>query len=392
MSSVELTPFALRAGFSKEELWSMLCAAIAAGCADVKIQSGDYVTVYWKREWHAYSTRMLDNTEVEKALTLLTNPSAVTHIGGGGEVDEAVEFFKPDSDRKRVRLRLNAIGCRVGGNPNGISITMRTIPEGLPDIHTLGMPDGLIDDMLPDRGIILMSGPTGSGKTTTIAGLLNERLKERPCPAILTYEDPPEFSFDKVGLGNGPLVTQVHVGRHIRDWSRAAPTAMRRKGDIILMGEVRDRETAENAMEMGVTGHLVYATLHADTPNETLFRLVEMFPEGSRSAGASKLIGSLSVICSQKIVKLANGESRALRSWIVFDVKIKTDLQSADWPYPRWAEYVRLYLRNAGQDFASQCEPYIRANQLSMQAFRGVTQMGRVEAKAYFDNVLKEAA
>jgi defect in organelle trafficking protein DotB len=162
---------------------------------------------------------------------------------------------------------------------------------------------------------------------------------------------------------------------------------MRRKPDIILMGEVRDRETAEMTIEMAITGHMVFATLHADTPQESMFRLVEMFPLEARSAAAAKLLGSLRLICSRKIVRLTSGRIIPLHAWISFDSKIKDDLQSEEVPYPRWARYVRDYTIEHGQDFATQCVPFIVSGEMDVSLFREITQLGRSEAEEYFDKV-----
>lgn len=388
VSTPDWERFDLPVGFGTDKLRAMLVAALDCGCSDIKIQSGDFVTVYWRRYWWPYSNRVLDENEVSRIIATLTNPSAVTELGAKNEIDEAPEFFRPGT-RDLVRFRLNAVASRVGGVPNGISITLRSVPDSLPDIAKQGLPDGLAEDLLPTRGVVLISGATGSGKTTLIASLLNERLKEIPGPSILTYEDPPEFSYDKVGLGRGPLVSQVHIGSHIRAWNRAGPTAMRRKGDLILMGEVRDSETAEATMEMGITGHGVYATVHADTPNETIYRIVEMFPEGVRSAASSKLLSSLRIICSQKLIVLLSGRITALRSWLVFDSAIKDDLTSGDWPYPRWAGYVRNRLRERGQDFASQCIPLIRAGEINAKMLWDICQMSREEADKFIVQVMR---
>jgi defect-in-organelle-trafficking protein DotB len=164
---------------------------------------------------------------------------------------------------------------------------------------------------------------------------------------------------------------------------------MRRKGDIILIGEMRDLETAEATSELGITGHMVFATLHADTPQESIFRLVEMFPEASRSAGAAKLLGSLRTICAVKIVVLKSGAIVPLRSWIEFDSQVKETLQSSEWPYPRWAAFVRQYVKDLGLDFPSQCIPYIKSGEMDATSLRQICQMTRSEAETYYQAVME---
>jgi defect in organelle trafficking protein DotB len=380
-----LTPFVLPAGFGEREAHVLITSALDQGCSDVKIQSNDYVTVYWRRSWYPLTTRVLEDTEAKKILQILCGPAAIPKLGKGEEVDEDPDFFRPGADRVLIRLRLHAIAARVGGEKNGVSITIRTIPENLPELSKMSLPDGVADDLQVDKGLILINGPTGSGKTTLIAAVLHERTKEVPAPSIQTFEEPIEISYGKAGLGRGPLVAQAAIGKHLLSWGRAAPSAMRSKPDILLMGEVRDQETADKTVEMAITGHSVLATIHADTPNETMFRLVEMFPVEVRSAAASKILGALRMICSRQIVKLASGRVVPLTSWITFDSEIKDALQSEEWPYPKWARFVRNYLIEHGQDFATQCVPYIRGGEMSLKQFREITQMGRAEAQAYFE-------
>jgi defect-in-organelle-trafficking protein DotB len=379
--------FVLHAGFDRSDIEQLLMLAAGIGCSDIRFQTGDYVTVYWKRNWYCFTNRALENDEVEKALRFMAGATAVTEVMAGKEVDMAPEFFSDVEERVRMRFRLNAIGARVGMIDNGITFILRTIPKELPDFNKQGLPKALAADLLPLRGLVLVAGATGSGKTTLIASCLNKHRQRFPGPSILTYEDPPEYDYGKTGLGNVPLVSQVHIGTHIKGWNRAAPTAMRRKGDIILMGEVRDRDTAESTMEMAITGHGVYATIHADTPNETIARLVGMFPDESRSDAAMKLLSSLRLICAQKLVLLLDGRVVALRSWIVFDTEIKELLSSPDISYPYWASWVSQYLKTNKQDFASACEPYIKDGSMDLPMFREVTLMGYAEAEVYFDKV-----
>lgn len=382
-----LTPVVLHPGFGERETHQLITSALDQGCSDLKVQSNDYVTVYWRRSWYPLTTRTLEDTEAKKILSILCGPAAIPKLGKGDEVDDDPEFFRPGGNRDLVRLRLHAIAARVGGEKNGVSITIRTIPESLPELSKQGLPEGVADDMLVDKGLVLVNGATGSGKTTLIAAVLHERTKESPAPSIQTFEEPIEISYGTAGLGRGPLVAQASIGKHLHGWHRAAPSAMRSKPDILLMGEVRDQETADKTVEMAITGHAVLATIHADTPNETVFRLVEMFPPEVRSAAASKMLGALRMICSRKIVKLDSGSVVLLTSWITFDSKIKDALQSEEWPYASWARFVRNYLVEHGQDFASQCIPHIRSGEMSLRQFREINQMGREEAQLYFDKV-----
>lgn len=380
-----LKQFNLPVGFGEYELQTMLVSALDQGCSDIKVQSNDHVTVYWRRSWYAFTTRTLEDTEAKRVLSILAGPASVPKIGSGELVDEDPEFFRPDADRVIVRMRLHAKSARVGGEKSGVAMTMRTIPSTLPELSKMGLPEGVAEDLLVDKGLVLVNGATGSGKTTLIAAILHERTKEVPGPSIQTFEDPVEFDFSLAGLGRGPLVIQAGIGKHLKSWDLAAPSAMRNKPDILLMGEVRDARTADKTVEMAITGHATYATIHSDDPSETMFRLVELFPPDSRSAAAAKLLGALRMICSRKIVRLQSGKVVPLTSWMTFDSDVKDDLQSEQWPYPKWARYVREHLVRNGQDFASQCIPYVRDGEMNLHQLREITGMGRAQAAEFFE-------
>lgn len=391
MSELELQsqrpePCNLPVGFGEREARRMIVAALDQQCSDIKIQSNDYVTVYWRKQWYPLTTRTLEDTEAKKILSILAGPASIPKIGKGEEVDEDPEFFRePEESRIIVRLRLHAIAARVGGEKYGVSITLRTISDKLPELSRQGLPGGLDQDLLIDKGLVLISGATGSGKTTLIAAVLHERTKESPAPSIQTFEEPIEISYGKAGLGRGPLIAQAGIGKHITNWKRAAPSAMRSKPDILLMGEVRDEETADSTTEMAITGHAVFATIHADTPQETMFRLVEMFPSEVRSAAAAKMLGALRAIVSRKIIALPSGRVVPLTSWIVFDSQVKEDLQSETWPYFRWSKYVKDYVTCRGQDFATQCIPFIRDGEMGLKQFKEITLMGLEEAQMFYE-------
>lgn len=378
--------FELQIGFGDRDIQRMISYAFDQKCSDIKIQSGDYVTVN-KGKWYPLSTRALDQNEVERILGQLAGMSAISTLGAGGVVDCDPEFLKDDSRREILRLRCNAVSARVGGYKDGISITLRTIPDKLPDIRDMQLPPELEEDLLPEKGFVLIVGATGSGKTTLLTACISKRMDEVPSPAVLTYEDPPEFAYGKKGLRNGPLVRQASIGQNIKSWELASTTAMRSKGDIILMGEIRNVVVAEETLAMALSGHCVYSTLHADTPNEAVYRLIEMFPEGGRGATAASLLSSLRVIVAQKLITLISGKRVALRSWFTVNSAIKDDLQSQEYPYSRWAQYVRNYIREKKQDFASQCIPYIKDGEMDLKMFREITHYSREEAQAFFDLV-----
>jgi twitching motility protein PilU len=166
-----------------------------------------------------------------------------------------------------------------------------------PDIDKLDVPPILRELILAKRGLILMVGATGSGKSTTLAAMINHR-NENMAGHILTIEDPIEF----VHPNKQSIVNQREVGRGHEEYARALKSSLREAPDVILIGEIRDRETMEAALELAGTGHLAISTLHANNAHQTMDRIINMFPEEMHKQLFMDLSLNLRAIISQRLV------------------------------------------------------------------------------------------
>jgi twitching motility protein PilU len=183
-----------------------------------------------------------------------------------------------------------------------ISIVVRFILGNIPAIDTLNLPLILTDLVMEKRGLILIVGATGSGKSTTIASMLDYRNVNRS-GHILTIEDPIEFLFKH----KRSIVNQRELGMDTQGWEQALKNAMRQAPDCILIGEIRDRETMQSAIAYAQTGHLCLATLHANNSYHALNRIINFFPLENRTALYLDLSASLKAIVSQRLVARADG-------------------------------------------------------------------------------------
>lgn len=208
------------------------------------------------------------------------------------EIDFAIS--KPGLGRFRVNI------FQQRGN---IGMVLRYISSNLPDLDELQMPQLLKELVMFKRGLILMVGATGCGKSTTLAGMINYR-NEKTSSHIITIEDPIEF----LHPNKRSIVNQREVGIDTRSYDRALKSAMREAPDVILIGEVRDREAMEAAMRLAGTGHLVISTMHANNAPEALDRIINMFPMDQHRQVFMDLSQYLRSIISQRLVRSVDGK------------------------------------------------------------------------------------
>jgi twitching motility protein PilT len=188
---------------------------------------------------------------------------------------------------------------------NGIGASFRLIPEGIKTIKELDLPDQLIDLIDVSEGLILLTGPTGAGKTTTLAALIHSINVEQQ-KHIITIEDPIEF----VHENHKCLINQREVAGHTKSFSGALRAALREDPDIILVGEMRDLETISLAITAAETGHLVFATLHTNSAVKTVDRIIDVFPEAQQAQIRVMLAESLRGVAAQALLPRADRSGR----------------------------------------------------------------------------------
>ncbi len=196
------------------------------------------------------------------------------------------------------RFRVNVFHQR--GN---VAMVLRYITSELPTLDSLGMPDQLKELIMLRRGLVLMVGATGCGKSTTLAAMINYR-NEKTSSHIITIEDPIEF----LHPNKKSIVNQREVGLDTKSYARALKSAMRAAPDVILIGEIRDNESMQSALNMAGTGHLVVGTLHANNAAETLDRIINLFPQQQHAQVFMDLGHYLRAILSQRLVRSRSGK------------------------------------------------------------------------------------
>ncbi len=230
--------------------------------------------------------QMLTPEVVRQAAYGLMTQDQIEHFNEELEVDFAV------SEPGLGRFRVNVFYQR--GNP---AMVLRYITADMPRIEDLGLPETLKELVMMKRGLILMVGSTGSGKSTTLASMLNYR-NENSADHIITIEDPIEF----LHSNKKSIINQREIGLDTKSYARALRSAMRAAPDVLLIGEIRDRETMEAVIMLAGTGHLVLATIHANNSAETMDRVINIFPRDQHTQVFLDLSQYLRAIVSQRLI------------------------------------------------------------------------------------------
>jgi twitching motility protein PilT len=233
----------------------------------------------------------LTSDDVERIVTAVLG----TEMNERLEAEREVDFSFSWSDHGR--LRANAFHQQ--GN---LALSLRLIPYAIPTFESLGLPEVVEKLVTLPQGLVLVTGPTGSGKSTTLAAMINAINHQRACH-IITIEDPIEYVYTHARSA----VNQREVGVDTASFARALRSAFREDPDVLLVGEMRDNETIQATLTLAETGHLVFATLHTNDAAQTVDRIVDVFPAEQQGQIRLQLAGSLQAIVSQRLIPRIGG-------------------------------------------------------------------------------------
>jgi twitching motility protein PilU len=217
----------------------------------------------------------------------------------------------PDLARYRVNVFVQQLN---------VGMVIRTIPNDMPSFEQLGLPETFKEIVMTKRGMVLVVGATGSGKSTSLAAMIDHRNRSSP-GHIITIEDPVEF----IHQSQMSLVTHRDVGLDTHSWHHALKNTLRQAPDVILIGEIRDAETMEHAIVFAETGHLCMSTLHSNSANQTLDRIINFFPDERRKQLLMDLASNLKSIISQRLVRKEDGSGRTAAIEILLNTPIVSD-------------------------------------------------------------------
>ena len=266
------------------------------GASDLHLMSGQPPALRIRGDIERIKYKVLDNDDLRSMLYEITPEHKVKVFEETGDVDFAYEI--PGLARYRANFFMQR---------RGVGAVFREIPSTIMTAEQLGLPPVLSKLAGLPRGLILVTGPTGSGKSTTLASIIDVANRNRK-DHIITVEDPIEF----VHQSRGCIVNHREVGLHTESFSAALRGALREDPDIILVGEMRDLETISLAVEAASTGHLVFSTLHTSSAWKTVDRVIEVFPSDQQPLIRSTLADGLRAVISQTLFKRIDKKGRVV--------------------------------------------------------------------------------
>ena len=286
-------------------------AAVDRGASDLHIKAGDVFRARINGDLVALTKQALTTEQTRSiALHLMNNEDDKARI------DTILDYDCSWSAPGIGRFRVNLMKQR-----GSFSIIMRVIPWEVPTFDKLGLPPVLAKIAETERGMVLVTGVTGSGKSSTMAALINY-INTRESRHILTLENPIEFLHRDVQSS----VTQREIGSDTSDFKMGLRAALRQDPDVIMIGEMRDAETVDTAIKASETGHLLMSTLHTPDAQSTILRIMAMFPPEEQNVIRIRLAESLSAIISQRLLPKISGKGRAVATEIMINTPAIKDL------------------------------------------------------------------
>jgi twitching motility protein PilT len=278
-----------------KNLNDIILKAIGAGSSDIHISTKRPASCRVYGKLFTMDTEILENSDLERMVKpFLAIKGVADKMETLGEADFAYSF--DDTTRFRVNM------FKQKGE---YAVVMRLLPTKMPDPEVLGLPEAVQNFVHLKRGLVLVTGETGSGKSTTLASLIN-RINQTQQKHIITIEDPVEF----VHQHKMSLVNQREIGIDTMSFANALRASLREDPDIILVGEMRDLETIETALTAAETGHLVFSTLHTNSAPSTIDRIVDVFPTNQQDQVRVQLANVLEGIVCQQLLPVREGIGR----------------------------------------------------------------------------------
>lgn len=320
--------------FNEQDFRALLMSCVLSGATDITFQSDAQPRAEAHGVLYRATRRALAPSEVDMILTeTYGGANGRAEVNAMRVLDHSYELNLTDGTRQRFRVNTTGI-------LSGLEITFRALPRDTPTVEGVSLTMDEVHALAPLNGIVVIGGATGSGKSTTMAAVNRHHLETSPRPVkIVDIQAPIEYTYRDVTRmlqGSSSIIGQSEVGRHIRSFADGVHSALRRKPNIINVGEARDFETISASLEASLTGHLVYTTTHASSVSDAIRRLLTIFPGSERESRAYDLISALRFLMVQHLIPRADRVGRLpVREYLRFTPEIRDVLMATpvnDWP------------------------------------------------------------
>ncbi len=337
--------------FQEDHIDPFLLWCVKQNASDISIQSDRPVYNEIHGALYPGTFRNIDAADMAIFLTKIYGPEAQARLASARDLDISYEI-RPDR-YTRIRFRVNITAILSRGR-DAAQITMRVLPSEPPTMQDLQIEEEIIKAWAPRQGMVVITGPTGSGKTTLLAAG-NRMLLERPsgCGKMLTYEAPIEYVYDSIDSPRS-LVAQSEIPRHLPNFAHGVRNALRRKPEIILVGESRDQETINASIEAAQTGHAVYTTTHTTGVAATIQRMLSSYDMTEREERAIALMETLRLVVTQALVPREGGGRIGVREWMKFPDDVREKLM--DMSFVEWPNEIQRMINQYGQTMEKSAE------------------------------------
>ncbi len=350
--------------FTDKDIDAFILWCVKKNSSDISIQTDRPVYNEIYGTLYPGTFRPVDAADMGVFLHKIYGPDATARLASGTDLDLSYEI-RPDR-YTRIRFRVNVTPILSRGRDSA-QITMRVLPNEPPTMDDLKIEEDIINSWNPRQGMVIVTGPTGSGKTTLLAaGIRMLMERKRGAGKIVAYEAPIEYVYDAVKSPRS-LISQSEIPRHLPDFARGVRNALRRKPNIILVGEARDKETISAAIEAAQTGHTVYTTTHTTGVAATIQRMVSTFDPNERSERAYALMETTRLVVTQTLAERVGGGRVGIREWMRFTDEVRDKFLSMD--FVEWPAEIQRIIQFYGQTMAQSAAIAFEAGQIDRRTY-----------------------